>query len=341
MNVLGIETSCDETAVAVVTDQKEILYQAIQSQIAEHQPFGGVVPEISARSHLTHLPHLLADLKSQHPTLFQQLDGVAVTAGPGLIGGVMVGVMVAKAIASVHRLPFLAVNHLIGHALSPRLAHDLAFPYLMLLASGGHCQLGIVHSHDHFEILGTTLDDAIGECFDKSAKMLGLPYPGGPHIEKLARLGAPHYQLPIPLKHDPDRPFSFSFSGIKSAVRRLVETAGPLTEQSKADIAASLQKTLAIILQDRVRNALRHCQQRGLKLHAFSLVGGVASNQYLRDNLSQLTNEYELPFMSPPASLCTDNAAMIAWAGLEKLKAGMMDSLNFKPRPRWPLTERA
>jgi tRNA N6-adenosine threonylcarbamoyltransferase len=340
MLVLGIETSCDETAVAVVNDHKEIKAQLILSQLADHVPYGGVVPEVAARAHLHYLPGLIQKCMQKAQIHFEELDAVAATAGPGLIGGVMVGVMMAKAIASVHHLSFLAINHLLGHALTARLTNDVEFPYLLLLLSGGHCQLIIAHSPLQFQLLGTTLDDAVGECFDKVAKMLGLPYPGGTHIERLAQQGNPNkIVLPIPLVDKKDRPYSFSFSGLKSAVRRYIDLHSPLSEQDKFDLAASLQVTIAKSLLNRTENALLYCRKEGVVLSALVIAGGVAANQYLRLQFERLTTKYSLPFIAPPTDLCTDNGAMIAWAGIEKIRYGLRDGLDFKPRPRWSLEE--
>lgn len=338
MLVLGIETSCDETAVALVNDQKEIKAHLILSQLDDHIPYGGVVPEIAARAHLRYLPGLIQECMQKANVEFKDLDAIAATAGPGLIGGVMVGVMMAKAMASVSQLPFLAVNHLVGHALTARLTHDLEFPYLLLLLSGGHCQLIIAKSPIHFQLLGSTLDDAVGECLDKVAKMLGLPYPGGVHIEQLSRNGNMHkVALPAPMLDQKEKPFTFSFSGLKSAVRRYIELHPDLSEQDKCDIAASLQMTIGKSLMSRTENALKYCRREKIDLKAVVMAGGVAANQYLRQKLEQLTTRYELPFVAPPPELCTDNGAMIAWAGIEKMRCGIKDGLDFKPRPRWPI----
>ena len=338
MLVLGIETSCDETAVALVNDQKEIKSHLVLSQLNDHVPYGGVVPEVAARAHLHYLPGMIRDCLQKADVTFSELDAVAVTAGPGLIGGVMVGVMMAKAIACVHRLPFLAINHLLGHALTVRLTSSVEFPYLLLLVSGGHCQLIIVKSPFQFQVLGSTLDDAVGECFDKVAKMLGLPYPGGSHIEKLAQKGDPHkISLPIPLLGKTDQPFSFSFSGLKSAVRRYIELHPQISGPDQCDLAASLQNTIGKSLLNRTENAIKYCLKERIQLNALVMAGGVAANQYLRQQFEQLTTKYDLPFVAPPPHLCTDNGAMIAWAGIEKMKCGLQDGLDFKPRPRWPL----
>jgi N6-L-threonylcarbamoyladenine synthase len=345
MIVLGIETSCDETAVAIVRSDKTILAHQVFTQLQEHQAYGGVVPEIAARAHLNYLAPMVQTALSEANLTLKDLSGIAATAGPGLIGGVMVGVMMAKSLAAVHDKPFLAINHLIGHALAPRLTETLEFPYLLLLVSGGHCQLVVVRSPLDFTVLGTTQDDAVGECFDKCAKMLELPYPGGPNIEKIAKQARTLYPLPIPLKgkKSPDLACQFSFSGLKSAVRRLIETQSSLTDQFKADVAASLQQAVAETLKDRLYNALRRIQEPAegppLALTAVVVSGGVAANQFLRAHLSQTASTFGLPLVAPPLALCTDNGAMIAWAGIEKLRLGLSDPLSFKPRPRWPLDE--
>lgn len=345
MKILGIETSCDETAVAIVNDRKDILAHALISQIDDHEIFGGVVPEVAARAHLQLLKPLVEKCLKDANCTFKDLDGVAVTCGPGLIGGVMVGVMMAKSIAMVHNKPFLAVNHLAGHALMPRMTDDVAFPYLMLLVSGGHCQIVIVQSVTEYEILGTTQDDAVGECFDKCAKLLGLPYPGGPNIEKAAKHGDPKaYVFPRPLKghKDPTLTCTFSFSGLKSSVRRTIEMARQthgetLPKSVVNDIAASLQVAITESLVDRMQNALKHCDERSLPLKGLVVSGGVAANVAIRTALESLAQKNKLPFHAPPLNLCTDNGVMIAWAGLEKMRVGNIDHLDFKPRPRWPL----
>lgn len=338
MRVLGIETSCDETAVAIVDDGRDVLAHALASQIEEHRPYGGVVPEIAARSHLDRLDTLVAKAMDEAGLGFADIDGFAATAGPGLIGGVMVGVMTAKALASVHRKPFLAVNHLEAHALTVRLTDDVAFPYLLLLVSGGHCQVLAVRGVGQYTCLGSTLDDAAGECFDKSAKMLGLGFPGGPAIERAAQDGhAGRFELPMPLKGRAG--CDFSFSGLKTAVRHTVEALppGPLSDQDGKDLAASLQHAVVDHVIDRCRNAMKMTDD--LQPAAFVAAGGVAANKVLRSALEDLSAENGLPFVVPPVDLCTDNAVMVAWAGLERLRLGMRDPLDFKPKPRWPLEQ--
>ena len=337
MRVLGIETSCDETAVAVVEGPLgdapvgRILANVVYSQLSEHRRFGGVVPEIAARAHLERIDGLLADALVEAGVGLEELDGIAATGGPGLIGGVMVGVMTAKALAFAHDKPFLAVNHLEGHALSVRLTEDVAFPYLLLLASGGHCQLLTVEGPGDFTRLGTTIDDAAGECFDKTAKLLGLGFPGGPAIEQLAKDGnAQRFALPRPMWRK--RGCDFSFSGLKTAVRQTVEKLPADDRQAVADLCASFQRTVGDVLADRCGNALKLAPASTLVV-----AGGVAANAYLRSRLEKTASEHGARLIAPPVKLCTDNGAMIAWAGLERLRLGMSDALDFRPRPRWPL----
>jgi N6-L-threonylcarbamoyladenine synthase len=340
VRVLGIETSCDETAVAVVDDGGTVLSHALASQIDEHRPYGGVVPEIAARSHLERLDGLVLKALEEAELAFTDIDGFAATAGPGLIGGVMVGVMTAKALASVHGKPFLAVNHLEAHALTARLTNAVSFPYLLLLVSGGHCQVLEVSGVGQYRCLGTTLDDAAGECFDKAAKMLGLGFPGGPAVERAAQDGdAQRFSLPSPLKGRAG--CDFSFSGLKTAVRHAVEALppGPLSDQDAKDLAASLQRAVVAHVVDRCGNALH--MTRAIKPTAFVAAGGVAANTALRTALQSLAADTDISFVVPPPALCTDNAVMVAWAGLERLRIGLHDPLDFKPKPRWPLEQLA
>lgn len=341
MKILGIETSCDETAVAVVSSEKEILANHVLSQLDAHRPYGGVVPEIAARSHIDHLDGMLETVMEELGMAFNDLDGVAVTTGPGLIGGVMVGVMMAKAIASVHGLPFMAVNHLEGHALTVRLTDDVTFPYLLLLASGGHCQLMTVEGVGRYTLLGATIDDAVGEAFDKTAKMLGLPYPGGPEVEKMAETGNRlAFEFPQPLKRE--KSCNFSFSGLKTAVRRSIEllkVKGGLSNQSRADICASFQYTIGEILRDRVSRAQEMYARQYPEHRTLVVAGGVAANEYLREVLRETAGVQGFRMVAPPVKLCTDNGAMIAWAGLERLQAGLTDPLSVTPKARWSLTE--
>lgn len=341
MIVLGIETSCDETAAAVVTDERQVLADFVLSQCAVHAPYGGVVPEIAARSHVEHLDALIARAMADAGVGFAGLDGVAATAGPGLIGAVMVGLMTGKAIAAVHDLPLLAVNHLEGHALSPRLIDEtLAFPYLLLLVSGGHCQLLLVEEVSRYRRLGTTIDDAVGEAFDKTAMLLGLGYPGGPAIERAAKDGdSGAVALPRPLAGRPG--CDFSFSGLKTAVLHAVQARDELTERDRADLAASFQTAAADVLVDRTANAIALLRAEKRAPTALVVAGGVAANKEIRHRIESLAQSHGLPLAIPPARLCTDNAAMIAWAGVERLGRGLIDPFDAAPRARWPLDEEA
>ena len=340
MLVLGIETSCDETAAAIVDDQRRVHADLVLSQTALHGPYGGVVPEIAARAHLEHLDPLIAKALADAKLGFGDLDAVAATGGPGLIGGVIVGVMTGKAIALACGRPFLGINHLEGHALSVRLSDQVAFPYLLLLVSGGHCQLLIVEGVGRYVRLGTTIDDAAGEAFDKTAKLLGLGYPGGPAIERAAKAGDPaRFEFPRPLKGRPG--CNFSFAGLKTAVRHVVEGLAPgdrpVPPQDAADVAASFQAAVADSLIGRTANAVEIFRRRQPAGTALVVAGGVAANSLLRSRLQQLADRAALRFVAPPLRLCSDNAAMIAWAGIERLKLGLVDGMDFSPRPRWPL----
>ncbi len=325
--VLGIESSCDETAAALVDSERRILAQRIASQDEAHRPYGGVVPEIAARAHAERIAPLVEATLADAGMSLDDVDAIAATAGPGLIGGVMVGLVTAKALAMASGKPLIAVNHLEGHALSPRLADaTLAYPYLLLLVSGGHCQVLLVEALGRYRRLATTIDDALGEAFDKTAKILGLGYPGGPAVERLAREGNPRaVPLPRPLVGSGEP--HFSFAGLKSAVLR-AHQAGT---HSAADLAASFQQAAIDCVVDRTRIALSAVSSAT----ALVVAGGVAANQAMRAALEQLAAEFGLPFVAPPLALCTDNAAMIAWAGVERL--GQSDPLDFAARPRWPL----
>jgi N6-L-threonylcarbamoyladenine synthase len=331
--VLGIESSCDETAAALVTDGRVILAQRIASQDEAHRPYGGVVPEIAARAHAERLAPLIEATLADAGMTLDQVDAIAATAGPGLIGGVMVGLVTAKALAMASDKPLIAVNHLEGHALSPRLADaSLEYPYLLLLVSGGHCQILLVEGVGAFRRLATTIDDALGEAFDKSAKVLGLGYPGGPALERLALEGDPKkVRLPRPLKGS-DEPH-FSFAGLKSAVLRAKQSG----EHTDADIAASFQQAAIDCLVDRLGGAFA----KAGPVNALVVAGGVAANKAIRAALEALAAKHGLPFIAPPLALCTDNAAMIAWAGMERLERGQSDPLDVAARPRWPLDPEA
>lgn len=336
MRILGIETSCDETAAAVVTDSREILSNVVLSQIEEHQPYGGVVPEIAARSHLDHIDQVTGRALNDAGLTLADMDAIAATGGPGLIGGVIVGVMTGKALASVAGKPFIAVNHLEGHALTARLTDEVPFPFLLLLVSGGHCQFLAAGGVGAYEKLGGTVDDALGEAFDKTAKMLGLPYPGGPQVERRATQGNERaFPFPVPMKGRDG--CDFSFSGLKTAVRHAIQGIGELSDQQRADICASFQYSAAESICDRMGHAIRAFKTRYPEGKHFVLAGGVAANQYLRSRIETVAAGHGLALIAPPVKLCTDNAAMIAWAGLERFRLGMTDSLAFEPRARWPL----
>ena len=330
--ILGLESSCDDTAVALVTADRRILAQSVVGQTQAHQPYGGVVPEIAARAHVEILPGLIRKLLDDAGMSLDVVDAIAATAGPGLIGGVMVALLMGKGLALAAGKPLIAVNHLEGHALSPRLVDpDLGFPYLLLLVSGGHCQLLEVRGVGDYRRLATTIDDAAGEAFDKAAKLLGLPYPGGPAIEELAKAGdAAAVPLPRPLVGSAEP--HFSFAGLKSAVERAAVSGAHKPE----DIAASFQQAIVDCLVDRTAVALGNSEAPALVV-----AGGVAANQAIRRALADLAHRKGRRFSVPPAWLCTDNAAMIAWAGAERLAAGMVDSLDAPARARWPLDPEA
>lgn len=343
MIVLGIETSCDETAAAVVSATAAgpaILANLVRSQLADHAPYGGVVPEIAARAHLDCLDPLVRQALAEAAITLAEIDGVAAAAGPGLIGGLIVGTMMAKGIAWAAAKPFLAINHLEAHALSVRLTDRVNFPYLLLLVSGGHCQLLACAGVGRFTRLGTTLDDAAGEAFDKTAKLIGLGYPGGPAIERAARSGdASRFTLPRPLVGRPG--CDFSFSGLKTAVRRIVLDCGPLRDQDQRDLAAAIERAICDALCDRTANAIAWFCERYPESRTLVVAGGVAANAHLRSRLAALAASAGLALVAPPIALCTDNAAMIAWAGVERLRLGLVDDLAAAPRPRWPLDPKA
>ena len=339
--VLGIESSCDETAVALVREDGAILALSLATQQAEHAPFGGVVPEIAARAHLAQIDRLYTQAMSEAKLELSQVDAVAVTTGPGLIGGVIVGVMLGKALAAASGKPFISINHLEGHALTVRLTHKVQFPYFLLLISGGHCQQLVVRGVGDYVRLGGTKDDALGEAFDKCAKMLGLPYPGGPALERAAREGNPKaYDFPRPLKGTDG--CDFSFSGLKTAVRLLIEKEvareGKLTPHIIADVAASFEAAVLDVLNDRVSRALA-IAKRDYPITALAVAGGVAANLAIGNSLRTLAEAHQLPLVVAPPALCTDNGVMIAWAGMERLLRGAVDDLSVAPRARWPLTE--
>lgn len=342
LTLLGLETSCDETAAAVVRREADgravVLSSIIGDQTARHAPYGGVVPEIAARAHVEMIDGVARAAMAEAGVGFEALDGVAATAGPGLIGGVMVGLSFGKAVALARGLPLVAVNHLEGHAVSARLAADVPYPFLLLLVSGGHCQLLGVEGVGAFRRYGSTLDDAAGEAFDKTAKALGLGYPGGPALERLAAGGeAAAHRFPLPRL---ERPCDFSFSGLKTAAARLAVEAR--SEQARADLAASVQTAIARQLAERASVAMSlHAQRCGAEGLRFVVAGGVAANGTVRAALQALAASREYSFTAPPLAYCTDNAAMIALAGAERLAAGLVDGLDASSRPRWPLDPEA
>ena len=344
MLVLGIETTCDETAAAVIERRADgsgrILSNVVRSQIEEHVPFGGVVPEIAARAHVDALDGIIATAMKESAIRFPQLSAVAAAAGPGLIGGVIVGLTTAKAIAMVHNTPLIAVNHLEAHALTPRLTCALAFPYCLFLASGGHTQIVAVLGVGEYVRLGTTVDDAMGEAFDKVAKMLGLPYPGGPQVERAALGGDPkRFAFPRPMLGRPDA--NFSLSGLKTAVRNEASRLGTLEPQDVSDLCAGFQAAVLESTADRLGVGLRLFHEQFGPPRALVAAGGVAANQAIRGALQNVAAKAETTLMIPPPALCTDNGAMIAWAGAERLALNMIDNMEAPPRARWRLDENA
>ncbi len=340
MRVLGIETTCDETAAAIVRLRPdgcgEILADEVVSQIAEHVAYGGVVPEIAARAHIDYLDGMIEKALEKAGVALADLDGIAAAAGPGLIGGVMVGLTMGKGLALASGKPFIAVNHLEAHALTARLTDGLDFPYLLLLVSGGHTQLIGVLDVGEYRRLGTTVDDAIGEAFDKVAKMLGLAYPGGPQVEKAAEGGdAQRFEFPRPMLRRPNA--DFSLSGLKTAVRLEVERHNTLRAGDIRDLCASFQAAVVDVVVDRVRMGLRLFREKSGPPRALVVAGGVAANGAIRGALTRFSAESGLRLVLPPPKLCTDNGAMIAWAGLERLRLGLTSGMDFAPRPRWPL----
>ncbi|WP_299661166.1 tRNA (adenosine(37)-N6)-threonylcarbamoyltransferase complex transferase subunit TsaD [uncultured Ruegeria sp.] len=346
LTVLGLESSCDDTAAAVVRQQSgaqaEILSSVVRGQTELHSAYGGVVPEIAARAHAEKLDICVEHALTQADIALSDLDAIAVTAGPGLIGGVISGVMCAKGLSAATGLPLIGVNHLAGHALTPRLTDGIAFPYLMLLVSGGHCQYLIAHGPEQFTRLGGTIDDAPGEAFDKTARLLGLPQPGGPSVEAEAREGDPNrFRFPRPLL---DRPgCDLSFSGLKTALMRLrdqiVADKGGLTRQDRADLCAGFQRSIVDTLAEKTRRAIALYLEVSPPAPVIAVAGGVAANTAIRSALETVSEEMGARFIAPPLALCTDNAAMIAFAGLERYRTGARDGLDLIARPRWPLDQ--
>ena len=338
MIVLGIETSCDETAAAVVSSEREILSESIYSQIKTHEKYLGVVPELAARSHIDHCSAVVKDAINKANLSISQVDAIAATAGPGLLGGLLVGLTTAKAISLAAKKPFIAINHLDGHALTPRLSHSLEFPYLLLLISGGHSMFLAVEGPGKYKLLGQSIDDALGEAFDKTGRLLGLGYPGGPAIEKIAVNGDPfRFKLPHPLKGRDN--CDFSFSGLKTAVRQTAEKLSPLTLKDREDIAASFQYTICKIIEERLKNAIREYIEYYPNDRRLAASGGVASNNMIRKTLLNLAEKNSFDLFIPEPKLCTDNGAMIAWAGVEHSLLGHKSDYSFDVRARWPLGE--
>lgn len=347
IKILGIETSCDETAIAIIDDQKNILSHIVSSQTI-HQQFGGVIPEYAARDHAKIIESLIKKAFDEAEMDFSQIDAIAVTSGPGLIGGLMVGIVAAKTMASVLKKPIIEINHLEAHALTSRLVTDIEFPYLLLLLSGGHCQILLAKNVGKYEKIGETIDDALGECFDKVGTMLGLQYPGGPKIEKLAKLGnVEQYDFPSPLVKTGNK-YDFSFSGLKTAVRRKIEnitgeeynySTSPkkLSAENKNDICASLQKTIVQVLQNRVNHSINFLEAKNIYINNLVISGGVAANKYIHQELKSFLIKKNITVFAPPMQLCTDNGAMVAWTGIEKFKKQEFSDLNFKPKAKWPI----
>ena len=341
---LGLESSCDDTCAAVVESSGKILASVVERQTEIHAPFGGVVPEIAARAHTEILDHVVQRALDEADRRLLDIDGIAVTAGPGLIGGVLAGVMTARGLAMAADCPLYGINHLSGHALTPRLTNEISFPYLLLLVSGGHCQFLLVEGPKSYRRLGGTIDDAPGEAFDKTARLLGLPQPGGPSVEREARLGHPdRFRFPRPLL---DRPgCDMSFSGLKTALLRsrdgVLAQDGTLKIQDRADLCAGFQTAVVDVLYEKSKRALEIYLEVGPDKPAFAVAGGVAANQAIRASLEDLASLAGAEFMAPPLALCTDNAAMIAWAAIEEDAAGLVRDPNFVARPRWPLDQNA
>tara|TARA_B100001287_G_scaffold137260_1_gene115527 strand:- start:1057 stop:2115 length:1059 start_codon:yes stop_codon:yes gene_type:complete len=344
VKVLGIESSCDETAVSIVevnkSDKGKILSNIVFSQIDEHSPFGGVVPEIASRSHVETLSPLIDQALEESCLKIDEIDGVAATSGPGLIGGLIVGLTTAKGIALGLNIPLIGVNHLEGHALTPILTNNILPPYILLLVSGGHTQLIMVKSIGQYSQIGTTIDDAAGEAFDKAAKFLDIGYPGGPALENLAKKGNnKKYNFPRPLQNSNE--CNFSFSGLKTSLIREAKKIEPINDRTLADLAASYQEAIIDCIKIKSEKAIRKIlrENQNTEIQYFVASGGVASNKAIRDSLTDLANKHEMKFIAPPMKFCTDNAAMIAWVGGLRLLRGQKDELNIPARARWSLEE--
>ena len=345
IRILGIETSCDETSVSVVEKTTKgkinILSNIVRSQLDIHKDFGGVVPELAARAHSEIIDKICNLAINKAKIKYSELNAISATAGPGLLGGLIVGTVFAKTLASALKLPFIAINHLEGHALSVQLENQIPYPYLLLLVSGGHTEFTVVKEFNNYKRIGTTIDDALGEAFDKTARLLNLGYPGGPQIEKYAEYGNPDkYQFPMPLVHEKN--CNFSFSGLKSSVAQLVLNK-KITEKFKGDVSASFQRTIAEILIKKTQKAVDIFNDMNKKQKTVSIVvaGGVAANKFLRGSLKSMEKKSNVQFFFPSIQLCTDNGAMIAYAGIERYEKNLFNKLNFKPRPRWPLDKKA
>tara|TARA_B110000014_G_scaffold224087_1_gene182104 strand:- start:170 stop:1201 length:1032 start_codon:yes stop_codon:yes gene_type:complete len=338
MIVLGIETSCDETASAIVSSDHKILSESIYSQIKTHEKYLGVVPELAARSHINHCDKVIKDTIDKADISINDIDAIAATAGPGLLGGLLVGLTTAKSISFTLKKPFIAINHLDGHALTPRLSHKLEFPYLLLLISGGHSMFLSVEGPGKYIVLGQSIDDAMGEAFDKTGRLLGLGYPGGPEIEKLAKNGdTKRFNFPRPLKGRNN--CDFSFSGLKTSVRQRAEELAPLNGKDKADIAASFQFTICQIIEERLKKAIGIFSDYHPHAKNMAIAGGVASNNMIRETFKNIAIDNNFKLFIPPPELCTDNGAMIAWAGIEHRLLGHKTDYSFDVKARWPLGE--
>ena len=338
MIVLGIETSCDETAASVVeykNKNKKILSNILYSQFKEHRSYGGVVPEIAFREHIKLIDKIIIKALKSSRTKFENLDAIAATGGPGLHGGLLIGTTTAKALALSIKKPYLPINHLEGHILSPRLNYNLTFPYLVLLVTGGHTMLVIAHKVGKYQILGSTLDDALGEAFDKVAKLLNLEFPGGPEIEKFALKGLPLFKLAQPLIKSND--CNFSFSGLKTSTKRIIELEKKKKKEFKYNICASFQNAVYEILKVKCTKGFQIFKKKYPNKNNFVVVGGVASNNFLRKKIEKLSKNFKFNLYIPEKILCTDNAAMIAWTAIEKFKFIKKDNFYFQPLPRWPI----